>query len=531
MSERDHCAEGSSKLSAGPSRGAEATPGSGAEPEGRAEGGRVFFSSVGRSLEEEDEIRLTSVGVDIGSSTSHLVFSRLTLERLDNRYVVVERVVLHESDVLLTPYRDDATIDADALGAFIGAQYARAAVAPDAVDTGALILTGVAVRRRNARAIGDLFAAHAGKFVSVSAGDALETTLAAFGSGAVARSIREDSRVMNVDMGGGTSKIAVCDEGEVVEQTAIDIGARIVAFDGQGRVVRLEEAAHRFAAECGFAIALGTALAAGHRAALVARMAARLFEAMSCATPAPETVALLRLPALANARAPDVVTFSGGVSEYVYGRETAAFGDLGPELAVAMRARVLAWGPRLEAPDQGIRATVIGASQYTIQVSGSTIFVSPASALPVRNVPVIAPALPLDAEILDEAAIAGAIGAALERFDLAAGHLPVALCYRWRGSALYDRLDAFVRAVAQGLAPVLRRGHPLTLIGDGDVGGLVGIHAYEEARLPHAIISIDGVSLQAFDYIDIGALLPASGAVPVVIKSLVFPNSAAVGGH
>src|SRR5919106_2338110 len=119
------------------------------------EGGRVFFSNVGRSLEEEDEIRLTSVGVDIGSSTSHLVFSRLVLERLDTRYIVCERTVLHESEVLLTPYTGAATIDAEALGRFIERQYARAGLRPDEVDTGALILTGVAVRRTNARAIGE----------------------------------------------------------------------------------------------------------------------------------------------------------------------------------------------------------------------------------------------------------------------------------------------------------------------------------------------------------------------------------------
>jgi len=176
-------------------------------------GGRVFFSNVRRSLEFEDEIILVSVGVDIGSSTTHLVFSQLRLERLDNRYIVSERRILHESDVLLTPYAENNSIDAKALGAFIEAQYAQAGVAKDTIDTGALILTGVAVRRSNARAIGELFAEQAGKFVSVSAGDALETTLAAFGSGAAALSIREAKRVMNIDIGGGTSKIAVIEAG------------------------------------------------------------------------------------------------------------------------------------------------------------------------------------------------------------------------------------------------------------------------------------------------------------------------------
>src|SRR3989441_7403685 len=216
----------------------------------REPGGRIFFSNVRRSLETEDEIRLASVGVDIGSSTSHLVFSRLVLERLDNRYVVSERKIIHESEVLLTPFTenaaDDATIDALALGRFIDRQYESAGIHPDAIDTGALILTGVAVRRGNARAIGELFAAQAGKFVSVSAGDALEATLAAFGSGAAARSIRQSARVMNIDVGGGTTKIAVCEAGEVVETTALDIGARVVSFYAEGRVNRIEGAGRPF---------------------------------------------------------------------------------------------------------------------------------------------------------------------------------------------------------------------------------------------------------------------------------------------
>src|SRR5690606_34457127 len=105
----------------------------------------------------------------------------------------------------------------------------------------------------------ELFASQAGKFVSVSAGDGLETTLAAYGSGAMARSIRENARVMNIDIGGGTSKIAVCEAGELIEMTAVDVGARIVSFDEQGRVARLEEAGRRFAGEAGLNLELGQA--------------------------------------------------------------------------------------------------------------------------------------------------------------------------------------------------------------------------------------------------------------------------------
>src|SRR5271170_4090340 len=171
------------------------------------QGGRVFFSSQGRTFGEEDELCVLSVGVDIGSSTSHLVFSRIVLERLDARYVVTERESFYQSDILLTPYS-----------------------AEDEIDTGALILTGVAVRRANAQRIGELFARQAGRLVAVSAGDSLESVMAAYGSGAVARSIRNGAPVMNVDVGGGTAKIAVCANGKVTDVTALDIGARLVVF-------------------------------------------------------------------------------------------------------------------------------------------------------------------------------------------------------------------------------------------------------------------------------------------------------------
>jgi ethanolamine utilization protein EutA len=250
---------------------------------------------------------------------------------------------------------------------------------------------------------------------------------------------------------------------------------------------------------------------------------------MSQAVLRADTNALLRLGPLRNERKPDAITFSGGVSEYIYGREHLAFGDLGPPLARAIIERVKNWGPRIEPSDEGIRATVVGASQYTIQVSGSTIFVAPQSVLPLRNVPVVTPNLPLADETLAVERISESVAVALRRLDLDDGERAVALCYRWKGSATFGRLDAFCRGIAAGLAKVLGRGLPLILVGDGDIGGLIGIHCVEEMRLSNPIVSVDGIVLKEFDFIDIGALLETSGAVPVVIKSLVFPNSSAIG--
>jgi ethanolamine utilization protein EutA len=489
-------------------------------------GGRIFFSSTGRSLEDDDQVVILSVGVDIGSSTSHLVFSRIVLERLDSRYVVTERETFYASDILLTPYSAENTIDAAALGAFIAKEYADAKVEPDEIDTGALILTGVAVQRKNARAIGELFAKEAGKLVAVSAGDNLETVMAAYGSGAVARSIRDECVVMNVDVGGGTSKIAVCAEGKVIDIAALDVGARLLCLAPDGTILRIEEAGRRHALEAGVDVTLGAKLSLERARTICSAMADKLFEAMRGGAPTAQGVSLLRTEPLSQKHNVVQIQFSGGVSEFIYGYEIQKFGDLGPILAEEICKRVDAFCPQLEPSIEGIRATVVGASQYTIQLSGSTIFVSPLDALPLRNVPVIAPALPLSGETIDPAAVARATQAMLKRLDLAGGEQPVAVFVPWQGSATFQRLDAFCKGVADGLAAVLKNGHPLVLAGDGDVGGLLGIHLHEEMKLANPVVSIDGLELKEFDYIDIGTMLESSGAVPVVIKSLIFPAAA-----
>jgi len=491
-------------------------------------GGRVFFSNTGRTFGEEDELCVLSVGVDIGSSTSHLVFSRIVLERLDSRYVVTERESFFQSDILLTPYAAEDSIDADALGAFIDRQYRDAKVDPDEIDAGALILTGVAVRRSNARRIGELFARQAGRLVAVSAGDSLESVMAAYGSGAVARSIRNAAPVMNIDVGGGTAKIAVCADGKVIDVTALDIGARLVVIDEVRRVVRVEEAGRRIGAALGLTLEPGAVLSDHDARALAVKMAESLFEAMHGGAPKAGGSDLLRLDPLAWRGEVSDVSFSGGVSEYIYGGEVKSYGDLGLALAGELRAR-LPNGLQLARPEARIRATVIGAAQYTVQVSGSTIFVSPLDTVPLRDVPVIAPALPLENDDIESAAIASAIRSALKRRELDDGDGPVAVFVPWRGSATFQRLDDLCRGILDGLAPILAHGHPIVLIGDSDVGGLIGIHFCEEMKVAAPIVSIDGLELKDFDYIDIGAILDTSGAVAVVIKSLVFPTSPGVG--
>jgi ethanolamine utilization protein EutA len=483
----------------------------------------LAFSAQGRAVGDEDELTLTSVGIDIGSSTSHLVFSRLVLKRRDSRYTVAERTVLHESAIALTPFRrdDEVLIDGAALGEFIDAQYRAAGLARSDVDTGALILTGLAVRRANAAQIGELFAAEAGRFVMVTAGDALEATMAAHGSGTTA----QPGPALNVDIGGGTTKLAFCENGRVRAVTALDVGARLVVVDSEGRVARVEDAATEIARALDLPVTVGDRLPrdVGHQ------LVAALADAVSAAaggTPrmvSPELVrSLLRVPPLEVA--PDASTpviFSGGVAEYVYERERARFDDLGVELAEAVRARLLSDGHPVVDAGSGIRATVLGASQYTIQVSGSTIFVDPVSALPLRNVPVVSLDIDLSAASLEADVVAADVRTALAR-GTGAAESAVAIALRWGGSATFARLDALAAGLLAGVGEA-SADVPIVVVSDGDVGGLLGMHLRETRRVPNPVVSIDGVELRDFDFVDVGELIPNSGAVPVVIKSLVFP--------
>ena len=477
-----------------------------------------------------DNIELTTVGMDIGSSTSHLMFSRLHLQRLgqflSSRYVVVSRETLYRSPVLLTPYTADYNINASQLNTFIREAYEAAGLRHDDVDSGAIILTGEAVKRHNARAIADLFANQAGKFVCASAGANLESIMAAHGSGAVALSRHPPQTILNVDVGGGTSKLALIRDGEILQTAAINVGGRLVALDSGRRVVRIEPAARTYASRLGVELQLGQPLAEDDGRRLAGIMADCLISAVRREPPSPLVEELLITPPLNFAGHVDTITFSGGVSEYVYERENRDFGDLARPLAAAIRERTARFG--LPASDDSagerIRATVIGASQFTVQVSGNTIAVSRTELLPLHNLQVISPRLPEREDISPDELLA-AIRRGFERLDLIEGEQAVAIALNWQGTPLYPYLRNLAEGILNGLPATLAAGLPLVLVFDGDYGELVGEIMREDFEIENDIVSIDNISLAEFDYIDIGEMILPSHVVPVVVKSLMFPGA------
>ena len=477
-------------------------------------------NDIARYIAGRENVEFTTVGIDVGSSTTHLMFSRVHLRRqahqLSSRFVVVERRTLWSSPIRLTRFLDDDTIDAGQLATFIDDAYRSAGLARADVDTGAVILTGEAIKRKNAAAIAALFADDAGKFVCASAGHHLECVLAAHGSGAAALSRTSGQTILNCDVGGGTTKLALCAGGRVVSTCAVAVGGRLIAFDERGRILRFDDPARAVAAAAGLPLRLGEKPADADLARLVDAMAT-IVVAFIRREPASGLARELLLTQPLVGPAPQALSFSGGVSEYIYGRESRSFGDIARPLADALGQACRALELEIVDPGGGIRATAIGASQFTVQVSGRTIFLG-AVELPLRNLPVVAPHLHTNGAI-DPDHVAAAIAEARARLDLepAAAH---ALGLQFRGTPNYERLFGLASGVA---ASVRDSGHaPLVLIVDGDVGQSLGRLLCHELLVERPLLCIDALELGELDFVDIGKPVDLARGVPVVVKSLLF---------
>lgn len=498
----------------------------------------VAGSLTDNPIWQQENVTLASVGIDVGSAGTQVAFSRLHLRRrgegLTTRYVVVKRETLFESPLYLTPYLADGRIDAGALGRLVDDAYAAAHQQPEDVDTGVVILTGEALRRRNAEPIATVLAERAGDLVCATAGHHMEATLAAYGSGAALESWTRGGRVLSVDIGGGTTKLALLDHGEVVATAALDVGGRLVVVDEEHRVVRLDPAGATHAQRVGLAPRLGEVLDGAGLDAIAAAMSEAVLSAVRAAAagePPSADVLDLYVTALLPPTGDLVgVVFSGGVGEYIYEREDRDFGDLGRRLGDALRRRVGQLpGPLLPAAEC-IRATVLGASQHSVQLSGSTCTITdPARTLPRRNVPVVRPRYELpplggaDSHAATTRRVADAVRERLAAHVTEGRHDDdVALALHFAGLPLHARVLAFARGLVDGLGGRVMRGLPLVLVLDADVARTLGHVLRDDLGLANDLVVLDGVRLDDFDHIDLGRVRQPSGTVPVTIKSLVF---------
>ena len=477
-----------------------------------------------------DNVRLNSVGIDIGSSGTQIIFSRLHLRRMaedmSSRYFVVNRETLFQSPVSLTPYESETRISDHELGKILDNAYEEAGLTPDDIDTGAVILTGEALRRENSLGIASTISDRGGDFVCATAGHHMESMLAAYGSGAAKASLANGQRIMNIDIGGGTSKLAILEGGEVKVTAAIHIGGRLQVVNEEGRISRLDPAGKTHAAREGITWKIGDVAQSEDLERVAQGMAESLMKAILL-RPLPADIENLYLTdPIENWGTVDGIMFSGGVAEYIYRREDQEFGDMGRRLGMAVRQKIeagsLPW-PLLPA-GECIRATALGASEYSVQLSGNTCFISNYhDLLPRRNLQVIQPRYDCPEIILTDD-VCRAIKVHRRNFEVDGTTSEIVLSFRWTGSPAYERLYPFAKGIAKGLDDFIKDGKPIFIVLDGDIAQSLGRILKDELELPVGILVIDGIVLWDFDYIDLGKVRLPSRTVPVTIKSLVFSD-------
>ena len=463
--------------------------------------------------------QLLSVGIDIGTTTTQVIFSRLDLVNRAAvsqvpRYEFIKRVISWQSPVFLTPVDKQGGLKEAELKALILAQYQAAGIAPEAVDSGAIIITGESAKTRNARAAVMTLSQSLGDFVVASAGPHLESVIAGHGAGAQPLSEQRLCRVLNIDIGGGTSNYALFEAGKLSGTACLNVGGRLLETDGQGRVLYAHQPGQRIVdAVFGAGIDART-LTAAQLVQVARRMASLIVEVIdgSLSELAQQLMQTGLLPA---GHKPDVITLSGGVGE-CYRHQPAdpfCFSDIGPLLATALHEHPRLRDMNVQFPAQTVRATVIGAGAHTLSLSGSTIWLEGVQ-LPLRNLPVAIP--------VDESDLVSAWQQALMQLDLDPQTdayvlaLPASLPVRY--AALLTVIDALRAFVARFPNP-----HPLLVVAEQDFGKALGMLLRPQlAQLPLAVI--DEVSVRAGDYIDIGTPLFGGSVVPVTVKSLAFPS-------
>jgi ethanolamine utilization protein EutA len=329
--------------------------------------------------------------------------------------------------------------------------------------------------------------------------------------------------VLNVDMGGGTTKFSLVEDGVVTQTASINIGARLIAFDDNDKITRIEDAGRTMMKDLGHTVEIGQTISEKMKEDFGAYMARILFETIEEGPNSPRATSLMVTPPFANYRGLKQVqhiVISGGVSEHVYDRDPKAYGDIGPVLGKSMREYLKKLPPDvLREPIEGIRATVIGAGEYTIQASGNTSYVSNEKALPVHGLKVI------QAPIRDGASVSEALKQSLRKFDMTRFTSGLALSLTVSGVPDYQS----VRRIADGVAQILKDADdqkcPLYLTLDLDIAKSLGAMLKDEFKVARDIIAVDGIEVGDLDYIDIGECLGITEVIPVTVKSLMFPTA------
>lgn len=491
--------------------------------------------SKSSSKQKRKSNQLTSVGIDIGTTSTHLVFSELILGNSAGAtqipsLKIQERRVIFEGDIHFTPLRKNGSIDGAGVKKILRGEYRKAGIKPKEIDCGAVIITGETARMRNAREVLEEVSDMAGDFVAASAGPNLESVLAARGSGAVQHSLETGRTICNIDIGGGTTNIAIYRAGELIDTGCLLIGGRCLRFSHDGRLTSQSEAGqflYRKFVELQFdpniarheAHSMQEFEELGHT---IAEEVFKFTRRQRC-----EIEPLFMTNPITTDEHINEFWFSGGVAELMRAPDTKPFlyGDFGWFLARGLERSIASRQLQIVLPEKPIRATVLGAGSHSVQLSGNTVSVD-FDSLPVRGVPLIRPfANMVDVtveSVTERLRSMLSVYAIVEETDSARSYTPVAVVLEGSDNLRYADLKSW----AASLGPALlncQLPEPYILITGGDSAMALGQLMKGELKNKKLIV-LDGLDLTIADYIDIGKPIGTGTTIPVTLKSLIFAN-------
>lgn len=464
---------------------------------------------------------MLSTGIDIGTSTTQVIFSKLYVENTANMFSaphmkIVNKEIIYKSKIYFTPLKSITEINADELAKIVEFEYQSAGISFSKVDTGAVIITGETARKQNAANVLDKLSAMAGDFVVTAAGPDLESVLSGRGSGAEKLSKEKHKCIANFDIGGGTTNISVFFAGRLLGVACLDIGGRLIKIT-DGKIDYIFPKIKKLAAENGMEIAEGDVVEE--------EIIRNISELMAkCLLSAIEKTEIDKWKYLyTNDGKPlniieqiSGITFSGGVAEFIYKQapnNLFAYNDIGIFLGNSVK-NLFAAKTTIYLPKETIRATVVGAGTYTTELSGSTI-VYDEILLPVKNLPV------LQIEKNEEENEKLLLAALEQKQAFFAEHDNFAIALNGSSYSNFKQIQRLAKILLQGTtAARINKKLPLIVVTQSDIAKALG-NALKIFAPGQKLISIDGIKTQMGDYIDIGCPVEHQ-VLPVVVKTLIF---------
>ncbi|MBI1855533.1 MAG: ethanolamine ammonia-lyase reactivating factor EutA [Chloroflexi bacterium] len=479
-------------------------------------------------MSTSDARKLLSVGIDVGTTTTQIVFSRLSLTDVARpgqipRINITGREVIYQSPIVFTPLKDYETVDADKLNEIVRREYAAAGVNAKDVETGAVIITGETAKKKNADEILRVLSGLAGEFVVSVAGPNVESLIAGRGAGAAKYSQEHYTSVTNIDIGGGSANSVIFRSGNIIGAAAMNYGGRILEVEhGSGVIRHIAGPAKEILNDCKIDLEVGSSPTLEDLRRFTNRMADLTVELIE-GTSSPLAQKIYLTPPTPVSGKGTILMFSGGIGHYYYKplqinsvADATLHDDVGPLLAESLRQHPVLNSYEVVPPSETLRATVLGASTQTVTLSGSTIWAEQ-EILPMKNVPVIRPALQSD---LHPTAVSTAIADATRRWDVNITTDPFAVALELNKPLDYTSLSQLASGLRE-FASTMPRERPLVVIIERDYAQALG-QTVKGLAPERSLLVIDQVGLTEGDYIDVGTPLMDGRVVPLSVKTLIF---------